>query len=87
MVYEFYVNAPPSTTVTMPSNTFADTTSTYPYTYTWTTHIYLYQIRCPKRSCKSLNWLEINKITPCTGCGATLKAVSEQAEFEIAVEK
>ena len=55
---------------------------TYPYTNT----IYLYQIKCPKSSCKKMNWLKLDTITGCINCGAKLKAVSEQAEYEIEVE-
>lgn len=53
----------------------------------WTTTIYKfkYQIRCPFKTCKTYNWLELDTITPCTSCGLKLKAVSEQADFEIEV--
>lgn len=50
-------------------------------------HIYLYQVKCPKRSCKTNNWLQLNVITPCRKCGARLKAVNEQADFEVPVDQ
>jgi hypothetical protein len=59
------------------------TTWYYPY-YSPVT-IYKYQITCPKRSCKTMNWLELDKITPCTKCGSKLKAVSEAVDFEVPV--
>lgn len=53
------------------------------WTVSYPTYIYMYQIKCPK--CKTMNWLKLDTITPCTKCEAKLKAVSEQAEYEIAV--
>jgi len=73
---------------------FTPTIEPYPYTgntttsnilYNYTSTIYKYQIKCPGRGCKTFNWLEIDKISPCVKCGLKLKAVSEQADFEIEV--
>lgn len=57
-------------------------------TYTWTypTTIYKYQVRCPKRGCKTFNWLELDKTTPCTECGSKLRAVSDTPDFTIPVK-
>lgn len=61
--------------------------STTPYVWSYTTTVYKYQVKCPVKLCKKMNWLELDKITPCSKCGAKLKAVSEQADFEIEVEQ
>lgn len=77
-------------TYTSPYTTTTNLGWTYtPNYYYWSTPVtvYKYQVKCPKQSCKKMNWLELDKITPCTKCGAKLKAVSEQAEFEIAIEE
>jgi phage FluMu protein Com len=67
----------------------------YPYTnwswpywnYSVPTTIYKYQVKCPR--CNTMNWLELDKITTCTGpkrlCGAKLKAVTKQADYEVPV--
>lgn len=78
-------------TVTQPANQmyWTDTTTTsntFDYTWTYSTKIYMYQVKCPKRGCKKMNWLELDKITPCRNCGVKLKAVSEQADFEVPVD-
>ena len=59
----------------------------YEYNYYWSVSspIYLYQIFCPKKGCNTVNWLKLDAITPCTKCKAKLKAVSEQADYEIAI--
>jgi hypothetical protein len=49
--------------------------------------IYKYQVKCPKSSCKTNNWLEIDKVKPCVKCGAKLKAVLNEADYEIPVER
>jgi hypothetical protein len=59
----------------------------YPYTG-WTYYpqtIYKYQIICPR--CKTSNWLELDTIVACAGkkCNAKLKAVTQQADYEIPV--
>lgn len=69
-----------------PIGTGTYTWPTY-YYYNWSSPIYLYQIRCPKTGCKKFNWLQLDIITPCTNCGARLKAVSEQPDFTVAVKK
>jgi hypothetical protein len=74
-----------NTNSTSVNSTFDTSTGYYNYTYTWPYTVYLYQIKCPIRACKTMNWLELDKIKPCTKCGARLKAVSEQADFEIPV--
>lgn len=75
-----------TTTTAYPYDTYWGTgVSTWSYPYYIT--VYKYQIKCPVRACKTRNWLEIDKITPCTSCGAKLKAVSEQADFEVPVDK
>lgn len=56
------------------------------FTYSWPTWIFMYQIRCPKRSCKTYNWLEIEKVTPCRGCGSTLKAVLSVPDYEVPIQ-
>lgn len=61
-----------------------NTTSDFFY-YNWTPHIYLYQIFCPKRGCKTTNWLQLDKVTPCVKCGSTLRAVSDRADFEVPI--
>lgn len=55
------------------------------FTWTYNHTIYKYQIKCPATKCKKMNWLELDKITPCVNCGMKLKAVSEQADFEVEV--
>ena len=73
----------------------------YYYNYSYITYpstIYKYQIQCPK--CKTMNWLQLDIITECTGyldketgpnrrkqskCGASLKAVTRQAYYELPV--
>jgi len=59
----------------------------YSTTYTWPTTIYKYQITCP--SCKKFNWLELDTIQECATkkCKAKLKAVSQVADHEIAVNE
>lgn len=47
--------------------------------------IYMYQIICPKQNCGTSNWLELNKVTPCTKCKSKLKAVTEKIDFEVPV--
>lgn len=65
------------------------TTSTYSWSYTYP--IYYYQVTCPK--CKNTLWAEQDKITTCEGklarkiCGAKIKAVIEQVDYEIPVIK
>lgn len=72
-------------------------TSTYSNIY-WnnTNTVYYYQITCPK--CNTLNWAEVDKIITCKGetqarnnrkvpCGARIKAVLEQVDFEVPVTK
>lgn len=70
---------------------YDSTTTTTPFTSTWTygTYIYLYQIKCPKRGCKTNNWLELGKVTPCIECGSKLRAVAAEdiADFETVVDK
>jgi hypothetical protein len=55
--------------------------------YSWGPKIYLYQIKCPKTGCKKFNWLELDKITGCYNCGAKLKAVLEEPDFTIPVQR
>lgn len=45
--------------------------------------IYLYQVTCPK--CKTNNWLELEKITPCTKCESTIKATTKKVDYEVPV--
>jgi hypothetical protein len=59
----------------------------WPDTYTYYGNHYFYQIKCPKKGCKSFNWLEIDVIKSCYNCGSKLKAVSNHADFEIPVGK
>ena len=49
--------------------------------------IYLYQVKCPAEDCGKTNWLELDKITECTKCGARLKAVSQKVDHEIQIEE
>ena len=96
-IREVVVNNNSVTTPTPKYNTYTGTGSsisiggnTWPnntYWYYPTTTVYLYQIKCPASKCRKMNWLEIDKIKPCVGCGARLKAVSEQADFEVAVDR
>lgn len=60
-------------------------TYTYKWTYPITTTVYKYQIICPAKGCGTSNWLELDVITPCTKCGAKLKAVSEKVDYEVPV--
>lgn len=62
---------------------------TWPNTTYWTNTIYVdrYQVKCPEKGCKTFNWLVVDRITPCKNCGAKLKAVIEQADFEVPVDK
>jgi len=61
------------------------TTGTSTYVYSPTV-VYKYQIRCPKKGCKTFNWLELNKIEPCTACGARLRAVDDDSDFTISIK-
>ena len=81
-----------NTTDTTVSNTYPyypnTTTTTNPYTYTWwwgwsPTTVYKYQIKCPR--CRKMNWLELDKITPCHNCKSQLKAVSKKADYEVPI--
>jgi hypothetical protein len=71
------------------SNSFQFTGSTsavYPPWYWYgSTTVYKYQIKCPIKTCKRINWLELDKITPCFECGCKLKAVSQIADYEIEI--
>lgn len=60
---------------------------TAPYTISWSTTVYLYQVRCPKRGCRKMNWLQLETVTPCAGCGSKLRAYKEStaADFDIPV--
>lgn len=62
------------------------TQPSYSY-YTYSATVYLYQVKCPKRACKKMNWMQLNMVTPCKGCGAKLRAIKEedQADFDIPV--
>lgn len=73
---------------------YGGTWQQYPYTYytypywsypSFQATIYKYQIICPR--CHTNNWLELDKITMCTKtkCGAKLKAVINQADYEVPV--
>lgn len=55
----------------------------YPYTWSSPVTIYKYQVKCPK--CKTNNWLELDKVTPCSKCDSTLKAVSKSVDYEVEV--
>ena len=55
------------------------------YWYGNTIYKFKYQIQCPAKTCKTMNWMELDTITPCAKCGLKLKAVSEQADFEVEV--
>lgn len=62
-------------------------TSYYPGT-TWyypSTTVYMYQIFCPNKGCKTANWLKLDTPTPCTKCGSTLKAVTNRVDYEVEV--
>lgn len=85
-------------TVVTTGTTTKDSTTYYPYKYNnnvsnnlgywWYStpeYIYLYQVKCPKRGCKANNWLQLDRVTPCTKCGAKLKAVSDKVDFEIPI--
>lgn len=72
------------------------TSSTYSNVYWSTSPVYYYQITCPK--CNTLNWAEVDRIITCKGetqarnnrkvpCGARIKAVLEQVDFEVPVTK
>ena len=90
MVYEIQVN---NNSVTTSDSYTGDwwnptTTPTYPqytYWYNYSPTIYMYQIKCPK--CQTMNWAQLDTIKICTGnkCVAKLKAVSNQADYEIPV--
>lgn len=79
--------------LTVNTDTVGVSQTTWPLTSSWplTTYygqvIYKYQIKCPVKTCKTMNWLELDKITPCINCQTRLKAVSEQADFEVPVIK
>ena len=72
-------------------------TSTYNnFSYSYNYSVYYYQITCPK--CQTLNWAEVDKVITCKGeyqarnnrkipCGAKIKAVLEQVDFEVPVTK
>jgi hypothetical protein len=70
------------------SDTFGNISTSNTIDYNWWVYpqtIYMYQVRCPKRGCKTDNWLQLDTITPCKKCGSHLKAVSMKADFEIEV--
>ena len=62
------------------------TVDTYRWGWSYPATVYMYQVKCPKRGCKTTNWLELDKISPCKKCGSNLKAVSMKADFEIEVD-
>lgn len=81
-------------------NNNSNATNTYPLgqSYTWpstttnmqwsySTPVYYYQIKCPKRGCKTYNWLELNKVKPCTNCSSKLRAIAaaDVADFETVI--
>lgn len=70
-------------------DTWPTTTTTNTMYYTYTNNVYLYQIKCSKRGCKTFNWLELNKVTPCVACGSKLRAIAAEdiADFETVVDK
>lgn len=82
-------------TITIPNKSVSSTwgVDTTHYCNTFCTHtwypyyspitIYKYQVKCPK--CKTNNWLELEKITSCTKCSSTLKAVSKSVDYEVEV--
>ena len=71
------------------NNTYdwSQVTTTWPTTYYWSYPYtkYMYQLTCPKRGCKTLNWCELDQTTTCKKCKSQLKAVSKKADFEIEV--
>lgn len=70
-----------------PSSTYKLDNSYTNLSYWYPNTIYMYQIRCPKRGCKKMNWAQLDVITPCRNCGARLKAVSDQPDFIVPVDK
>lgn len=74
------------------ANTANITSTYYPstyypsYTYTYPSTIYMYQITCPKRGCRVMNWGQLDHIITCKGCGSKLKAVSQTVDFEVPVQ-
>ena len=79
-------------TVTIPNlsnyNYYTDTTTSNNVNWwgTYKEYVYLYQIQCPKRSCKTMNWLELDKVKECANCDSRLKAVADDADFEVKVK-
>ncbi len=82
--YDYSITVPNGTT--WPITPY--TTGTFGNTFDWytvTSPVYMYQIKCPKRGCKKMNWLQLDKIAPCANCGMKLKAVAEKADAEITI--
>ena len=67
-------------------------------TIQWSATVYMYQLTCPK--CNTMNWGQLNTEITCKGklpnrirgrkvveqyCGATLKAVTKKADYEVEV--
>lgn len=75
-------------TISVPASTnYFNTSTSSLYNWSYKEYVYLYQVECPKRSCKTMNWLELDKVTECTKCESRLKAVSDDADFEVKVKK
>jgi hypothetical protein len=66
------------------SNSTVDISGTtwwYPQSY------YYYQIFCPKKTCKTANWCQLDIIQPCTNCGARIKAVMDVPDYVVPVTR
>lgn len=88
-----YIKIDTSNTVTTTGSIVKDSyyidSGTSNWNYNWWTYptvIYKYQVRCPKRGCKTFNLLELDTTTPCTNCGSKLRAVADIPDFTIPVK-
>lgn len=73
-------------TINIPNTSTVNNLTYSNWLYQWKEYVYLYQVQCPKRSCKTMNWLELDKVKECTKCSSRLKAVSDDADFEVKVK-
>ena len=78
----FSVTVPNSSYIGDPVLTYQNYT-TWPTYWTYPTTIYMYQITCPK--CETMNWMQLDKVTPCTKCKSKIKAVTEKVDYEVPV--
>lgn len=77
-----------TTNTTSPVNNWNYWYYTVPSTTNWYPNtIYMYQIQCPKKTCRKFNWAQLDIVIDCVGCKSKLKAISEKVDYEVPVNK